>query len=87
MQRLVLEGQDQARELLNANRETLDRMAEALLERETLDSEEIDALAAGEELPEPKNVRIPTYRERADEAKKKRRAASIFGAPKPVPQA
>ena len=87
VQRLVLEGQDQARELLNANRETLDRMAEALLERETLDSEEIDALAAGEELPEPKNVRIPTYRERADEAKKKRRAASIFGAPKPVPQA
>ncbi len=87
VQRFVLEGQQQARDLLNEHRETLDKLAEVLLERETLDAEEIDALVAGIELPEPKNVRIPTYRERAEEATKKRRAASIFGAPKPVPQA
>jgi cell division protease FtsH len=86
VQRLVLEGQDRARELLNANREMLDRLAEVLLERETLGAAEINALVAGEELPETTNIRIPTYRERAEEAKKKRRAASIFGAPKPVPQ-
>lgn len=87
VQRLVLEGQQQARDLLTEHRETLDKLAEVLLERETLGAEEIDALVAGDELPEPKNVRIPTYRERAEEAKNKRRAASIFGAPKPVPQA
>jgi cell division protease FtsH len=85
VQALVLDGQLEARELLNGHREILDRMAEALLERETLDSEEIDALVEGTEMPDRERVKIPTYRERAQAAKEKRRAASIFGAPKPVP--
>jgi cell division protease FtsH len=42
-----------ARSTLDANRDLLDRLAEALLERETLDREEIGLLEAGEPLPAP----------------------------------
>jgi cell division protease FtsH len=84
---LVNAGETAARELLAANRELLDRMAEALLERETLDAEEIEALVEGNELPDRDRIEIPTYRERAEKQKEKRRAASIFGNPKPVPSA
>jgi cell division protease FtsH len=87
VQQIVREGENTARTLLGENREILDRMAEALLERETLDAEEIDAIVNGKELPERKKVKIPTYRERAEKQKEKRRAASIFGQPKPVPSA
>ena len=41
----------EAKELLDERRETLDRVAEALLERETLGTQELDALVAGELLP------------------------------------
>jgi len=82
---LVREGETEARQLLTANREILDRMSEALLERETLDRAEIEALVDNTEMPERKQVKIPTYRERAEKQKEKRRAASIFGPPKPVP--
>jgi cell division protease FtsH len=40
-----------AREILQANMETLHRMAAALLERETLDREEVTLLAEGKALP------------------------------------
>ncbi|MEM1032907.1 MAG: ATP-dependent zinc metalloprotease FtsH [Myxococcota bacterium] len=82
---LIREGEAEARQLLTDHRETLDRMSEVLLERETLDRAEIEALVDGTELPERKEVKIPTYRDRADKQKEKRRAASIFGPPKPVP--
>ena len=42
---------DQARTLLSDNRDTLDRIAEALLERETLENRELDLLLKGEPLP------------------------------------
>ena len=44
-----------------------------------------DAIVAGRELPERSKIVIPTYSEREKAAKEKRRAASIFGAPKPAP--
>ena len=87
VQQLIRDSETQARELLVENRVILDRMAEALLERETLDAEEIDAVVEGRELPDRERVEIPTYRERAQQQKEKRRAASIFGQPKPVPSA
>jgi cell division protease FtsH len=40
-----------ARQLLDENRSTLDRIAEALLERETLDTADLKLIAAGEPLP------------------------------------
>ncbi|MBW2234779.1 MAG: ATP-dependent zinc metalloprotease FtsH [Deltaproteobacteria bacterium] len=42
---------DDAKKLLADNRETLEQVTEALLERETLDSKDMKALVAGEPLP------------------------------------
>ena len=70
---------------LEENRDKLDRLAQALLERETLDSEEIQAAIEGIELPARQKVVIPTYAEQRKESKEKKRPASIFGAPKPAP--
>jgi cell division protease FtsH len=84
--RAIVEQQHQmARRVILENREKLDRLAQALLERETLDSEEIEAAMAGRELPERQRVIIPTWSEKRKEKTEKRRPASIFGAPKPAP--
>jgi cell division protease FtsH len=87
VQQIVREAEVAARKLLLENRPLLDKMAEALLERETLDAEEIDAIVGGRDLPAREKVKIPSYRERAQKQKEKRRATSIFGQPKPVPSA
>jgi len=56
VKRLLDSAYDAATETLTANRDLIERIAEALLERETLDREEVELLAAGEELPEAKLV-------------------------------
>ncbi|MBL0177304.1 MAG: ATP-dependent zinc metalloprotease FtsH [Ignavibacteria bacterium] len=48
---IVIKGMDRAASILKAERVILDRLAEALLEREILDSDEIDRTIRGEELP------------------------------------
>jgi cell division protease FtsH len=71
--------------VLTENREKLDRLAEALLDRETLDSKEIELAVAGETLPPRERVQIPTWADkRSQRDKDKKRPASIFGAPKPA---
>ncbi|UQA62353.1 ATP-dependent zinc metalloprotease FtsH [Polyangium aurulentum] len=85
VRKFVIEGHEEAKRLLGENRAILELLANALLERETLDAEEVDAIVAGRELPQRQKVVIPTYAEREKAAKEKRRAASIFGAPKPAP--
>ena len=42
---------DKARQLLEQNKDLLERIAQALLDRETLDREEIALIAAGKDLP------------------------------------
>jgi cell division protease FtsH len=81
---LVDEQYDLAKRLLSENRDKLDRLAQALLERETLDSSEIDAAMEGRELPPNQRVIIPTYSEKQKNRTEKKRPASIFGAPKPA---
>jgi cell division protease FtsH len=49
--RIINQAQSRARTVLAENTELLHRMAAALLERETLNREEIDTLVAGRELP------------------------------------
>jgi cell division protease FtsH len=49
--RIVTDAQTRARTVLDENSELLHRMAASLLERETLNREEIDLLVAGKELP------------------------------------
>jgi len=51
VKRIVTECYNKARETITASREALVRIAEALLEREVLEAEEIGALVRGEELP------------------------------------
>ncbi|PYV11844.1 MAG: cell division protein FtsH [Acidobacteria bacterium] len=60
VKRIVEEGYTRAYKILDANRDTLVRLAEALLEYETLDSEEIGAIVKGlpleREKPVPQDV-------------------------------
>ncbi len=51
IRRIVSENYEHARKVLQDNKDSLERIAEALLERETLDGPEIDALMQGRELP------------------------------------
>ena len=56
MELLADRDPEEARRLLSENREILDRLANALLERETLDGEEVDAIVAGRDLPQRSKV-------------------------------
>jgi cell division protease FtsH len=76
-----------AQRVIRENRERLNRLATALLERETLDAEEIEACLQGRELPVRERVVIPTWAEKQKQKSEKKRPASIFGAPKPAPSA
>jgi len=70
VRRLVMQGYERAKSILNENRDALARIAEALLERESLDAAEIKLLIAGQPLEdrrppkvEPKNEKptpVPT---------------------------
>ncbi|HWP36169.1 MAG TPA: ATP-dependent zinc metalloprotease FtsH [Gemmatimonadales bacterium] len=51
LKRILEAAYERARRLLEADMATLHRMAEALLERETLDREEVELIAAGKDLP------------------------------------
>jgi cell division protease FtsH len=57
VKRLLDEAYGTAMQMLEGNRGLLEEIAEALLERETLDREDIDLLAAGQQLPEAKIVK------------------------------
>jgi cell division protease FtsH len=52
VRKFIMQGYDRAKSLLNENREALIRIAEALLERESLDAAEIKLLIAGQPLEE-----------------------------------
>jgi len=53
VKRLLEQAYAKAREILQAHRDLLDRIAHALLERETLERDDIERLARGEPLPPP----------------------------------
>jgi cell division protease FtsH len=57
VKRLLDEAYHQAMKTLRENRKLLDTISEALLDRETLDREEVLLLARGEPLPEAKLVK------------------------------
>jgi cell division protease FtsH len=59
----VLSGYERGKSILNQNREALIRIAEALLERESLDAAEIKLLIAGEPLEER---RVPKVEPRSE---------------------
>jgi cell division protease FtsH len=69
------------KELLGEHRPKLESLARALVERETLDAEEIKAVYEGRDLPKREKVVIPSYADKEKAAKEKRKVASIFGGP------
>jgi cell division protease FtsH len=69
-----------ARAILQADMETLHRMADALLERETLDREEVDLLAKGQDLP----PRVPSEGAVTPEIKRDVKAPAPAAGTRPV---
>jgi len=70
---IALAGYDTALKIIEQNREALQSIAEALLEREVLDSEQIAALVRGESLPVPPQVPPTAGAEVTDQAEAARR--------------
>ncbi|MEM9074153.1 MAG: ATP-dependent zinc metalloprotease FtsH [Myxococcota bacterium] len=84
---MIAEQYDRVKELLEANRDKLDAIANALLERETIGRVELDAILKGEELPPPERVVIPSYADKRREAKEKRKGSIFQPRPREVPSA
>jgi cell division protease FtsH len=84
VRRIVEQQYAVAKQVVVENRDKLERLAHSLLERETLDAEEISAALDGRELPSRQRVVIPSYADKRKDKVEKRRPASIFGAPKPA---
>ncbi len=74
VRRIVDEGRSTARSLIIEHRAAVERMVEALLERETLDTEEIKACVDGVPLPERQKVEIPTWSERREKGRAEKTA-------------
>ncbi|MFO0677592.1 MAG: ATP-dependent zinc metalloprotease FtsH [Polyangiaceae bacterium] len=83
---IIQKQYDRVKLLMSEGREKLEALAKTLMERETLDAEEIAAVLEGRELPKRERVVIPTYADRGKQDKDRRKVASIFGGPpKPAP--
>jgi len=78
---------DRAKRIVEEHRRELDAIAEALLERETLGREEIEAIMSGKDLPPPVTVSVPTYAEKRRENEEKRKGAIFQPRPREVPSA
>jgi cell division protease FtsH len=86
VKRLLDEAHSHARELLTAHRELLDRIALALLERETLDSEDVLILLRGETLPPRiEHVPLPSYNVKPSGPAPAVRKPPMLGAPPAEP--
>jgi cell division protease FtsH len=77
---------EEAKELLIQHRTTLDRIAEALLERETLDTADLKLLLAGQALPPLPPVAPPPRREEPPRRTKPERAKDFPGDKLPDPE-
>jgi cell division protease FtsH len=78
---------DEARQILSDNRATLDRITEALLERETLDTADLKLLLAGKPLPPMPAPEVPPARgEQPPRRVKPERAKDFPGEKLPSPE-
>jgi cell division protease FtsH len=59
IKKIVMTNYDRAKKIIEENRETLQKLAETLLEREVLDGEEIRIIMEGGELPAKKPAKQP----------------------------
>jgi len=82
IRRIVTENYNKARKIVEDNRDTMTRIAEALLERETLEASEIEAIIEGRELPPVKTPRKPNKGEGSPESPPDKQPV-VVGAPDP----
>ncbi len=88
VRRIIGDQYTRARALIEENRDKLDAIANALLERETIGRPELTAIMNGDDLPPRERVVIPSYADKRREAKEKRNKGSIFTPrPREVPSA
>ena len=88
VRRIIREQQERTRRVLTEHRDALERLAHALLDRETLDAEEILACFEGRPLPARARPVIPSWaerRERKDNGGRPSKVTSIFPPPRSVP--
>jgi len=88
VRKFVMYAYERAKNILNENREALVRIAEALLERESLDASEIKMLIAGQPLEERRSPRVEPKNEKPTPVPSKgvvRPAPSISPHEKPSP--
>ena len=88
VRRFVTNNYERAQGLLSQNKDTLVKIADALLAREVLDAEQVKRLAAGQPLDEPQPVAARTAASDEDEARprQKERASIVPSINKPLPQ-
>jgi cell division protease FtsH len=87
VRRIISTQYDRAKVVIGEHRKELDAIAEALLERETLGREEIEAIMSGKDLPPSLIVSVPTYAEKRRENEEKRKGAIFQPRPREVPSA
>ncbi len=88
LKRLLGEAYERARAILTERHDELDRLAAALLERETLDREEVDLVVAGKPLPPlapPPAPPAPAAGSPADAKDKTPARGPVLGSPPPEP--
>ncbi len=74
-----------AKQLIGDHMDKLDGIAMMLLERETLDREEIDAIMQGIPLPQRERIVIPSYADKQRKEKEKRKGSIFQPRPREVP--
>jgi cell division protease FtsH len=82
--RIITEQYERVTVLLRGSMDKLEGVAKALLERETLDSEEILAVMENRPMPERQRIVIPSYTEK-NRRKEKRKSAIFTPRPREVP--
>jgi cell division protease FtsH len=87
VKRFVTDSYQRAYRLLSDNRDTLVRMADALLAREVLDAEQVKRIASGLPLEDPQSVAARTVIEEDEpRPRQKERAPIVPALNKPIPQ-
>jgi len=81
----IVSQHERAKQLIGGHMDKLDGIANMLLERETLDREEIDAIMQGIPLPTRERVIIPTYADKQRKEKDKRKGSIFQPRPREVP--
>src|SRR5260221_7188800 len=88
VKRFVTYNYQRSHELLSESKDTLVKIADALLSREVLDAEQVRRLAAGQPLdaPQPVAARVAVADEDEPRARQKERAPIVPSLNKPIPQ-